>query len=91
VSDHAFKIIPHMYGPNPNRPDSSAGEPLIPSLVPLWIGAKFVRQAIHLDGYRCFETIEVQIIGAVFVLLPESEAVRPQLERVPEPQFGWSH
>lgn len=77
------EIVPHVCGSNPNRLDSTLGEPCIPLLIPLRAITKFMRQAIHLDGHCGLVAEEVEIIGAVFMLLPKSEAVRSLHERVP--------
>ena len=79
----AVEIIPHLCRPDSQRPNSTAGEPRVSSLVTLWACTELVGEAIHFDGKRGFVTEKVQIIWAMLVLFAKFEAVRPLLEHVP--------
>jgi hypothetical protein len=83
VRHYAVEIVPHIRGPDPHCVDAATGKPFVSVLVALRILAEFVRQSVHFNSERRLVTEEVEIVGAVLVLLAELEAVRALLERVP--------
>ena len=91
VSDYAIEIVPNIGRSDSDGEDPSTCKPRVPSLITLRVGAEFVGQAIHFHGERRLVAIEVEIVRTVFVLPSKFKAIRPELQRVPQPPFGRRH